>query len=201
MMRTGASGILAAMFGALPSRRRPGHDRAFTLLELLIVISIIIILAGITISTMGYVQVKGARSRAEAEIAAMSASLESYKADNGAYPTDPGTTESVDPSASPVPASASLFLYKQLSGDVSANLQPPATAKVYFAFKPNMLSGAKDASGNLTSVTYIMDPFSQPYGYSTMKASGGAKGYNPTFDLWSTAGDITNTQSKWIKNW
>ena len=62
--------------------------RAFTLIELLVVISIIIILAGLILSTVGYVQKKGARSRAEAEIAAISAALESYKADNGIYPRD-----------------------------------------------------------------------------------------------------------------
>src|SRR2546421_6432837 len=62
--------------------------RAFTILELLVVIAIIIILAGLILSTVGYVQKKGARSRAEAEIAAMSAALESYKADNGIYPRD-----------------------------------------------------------------------------------------------------------------
>src|SRR5205085_2122538 len=62
--------------------------RAFTLIELLVVISIIVILAGLILSTVGYVQKKGARSRAEAEIAAISAALESYKADNGIYPRD-----------------------------------------------------------------------------------------------------------------
>ena len=51
--------------------------RAFTIIELLVVISIIIILAGLILSTVGYVQKKGARSRAEAEIAAISAALES----------------------------------------------------------------------------------------------------------------------------
>src|SRR5438874_9942737 len=66
--------------------------RAFTIIELLVVISIIIILAGLILSTAGYVQKKGARSRAEAEIAAISAALESYKADNGIYPTDSDTT-------------------------------------------------------------------------------------------------------------
>ena len=48
--------------------------------------AIIIILAGLILATVGYVQNKGARSRAEAEIAAMSAALENYKADNGIYP-------------------------------------------------------------------------------------------------------------------
>ena len=64
---------------------------AFTILELLIVISIIIVLAGLILATSGYVQKKGARSRTEAEIAAMSAALENYKADNGIYPTSPET--------------------------------------------------------------------------------------------------------------
>ena len=45
-------------------------------------------LAGLVLSTVGYVQKKGARSRAETEIAAMSAACESYKADNGIYPRD-----------------------------------------------------------------------------------------------------------------
>src|SRR5947207_15332783 len=72
------------------------YNRGFTLIELLIVISIIIILAGLTIATMGYVQDKGKRSRAEAEIAAMSAALESYKADNGVYPSDATYTDQLD---------------------------------------------------------------------------------------------------------
>src|SRR5205807_5758756 len=69
--------------------------RAFTVIELLVVITIIIILAGLILSTIGYVQKKGARSRAETEIAAMSAALESYKADNGIYPRD-ATASSTD---------------------------------------------------------------------------------------------------------
>src|SRR5713226_8928126 len=70
---------------------RPATTAAFTLIELLVVISIIIILAGLILSTVGYVQKKGARSRAEAEIAAMSAAVENYKADNGIYPRDSNT--------------------------------------------------------------------------------------------------------------
>src|SRR3954453_23526584 len=70
--------------------RRP-RSTAFTILELLVVITIIIILAGLTIATMNYVQTKARRSRAEAEIAAISAALENYKADNGVYPRDDDT--------------------------------------------------------------------------------------------------------------
>ena len=183
----------------------PATTAAFTVLELLVVITIIIALAGLILSTVGYAQKKGARSRAEAEIAGISAALESYKADNGIYPTDATVTEQVDPTASPVPPNASLYLYKQLSGDVNANLQPPAGAKSYFTFKPQMLAGAKDSNGALTSVTNLRDPFGNPYGYSTMRAANPTgSGFNPTFDLWSTAGTTTvsaTDQAQWIKNW
>src|SRR5256886_15730610 len=97
--------------------------RAFTLIELLVVISIIIILAGLILSTVGYVQKKGARSRAEAEIAAISAALESYKADNGIYPTSANTTAldartALNPSAYQL---ASFDLYSALTGDTNGD--------------------------------------------------------------------------------
>ncbi|HST29371.1 MAG TPA: type II secretion system protein GspG [Chthoniobacterales bacterium] len=177
---------------------------AFTIIELLVVIAIMIILAGLILSTVGYVQNKGARSRAETEIAAISAALENYKADNGTYPTDPTKTEMLDPAANidlTKYATASLYLYKQLSGDINANRQPAATAKTYFTFKPNQLS----PSDQTQPVTGIRDPFGNSYGYSTVKAANptGTVGYNPTFDLWSTAGATSGApnQTQWIKNW
>ena len=194
--------ILPSSLGTRASSFRAAGAFAFTIIELLVVISIIIILAGLILSTVGYVQKKGARSRAEAEIAAMSAALESYKADNGIYPRDTIKTDQVDPAISPIPTTATQFLYEQLSGNSATNLQPISGAKSYFAFKPQMLFGTKDSNGNLTSVSYIRDPFGNSYGYSTLKASGGTGGYNPTFDLWSIADDSSGTnQTKWIKNW
>ncbi|MEY2521108.1 MAG: hypothetical protein QOF24_2867 [Verrucomicrobiota bacterium] len=186
---------------------------ALTVVELLIVMAIILILAGLILATSSYVQKKGARSRAEAEIAAMSAALENYKADNGIYPrgnasgatTSPSDTDNLDARVNANPStyqSASLFLYKQLSGDSNADLQPPGGAKSYFSFKPQMLSGGRDANGNLTSVLFIRDPFGTSYGYSTAYQNAQTTGYNPTFDLWSTANaDPLTDRSQWVKNW
>ncbi len=209
---------------ALP---RPRHH-AFTLLELLIVISIIIILAGLILATSGYVQKKGARSRAEAEIAAMSAALESYKADNGIYPRD-GNTDVLfavtdtsfasknppDPKPTSYDGSAieyrnaSLSLYKSISGDSDGDGR--ADSKSYFPFKPQMLGGTKDANGNLISIGFIRDPFGNSYGYSTSyqaDVSAGnspARGFNPTYDLWCTIGETAPAKAvyeqAWIKNW
>lgn len=202
------------------------RNAAFTILELLVVITIIIVLAGLILSTVGYVQKKGARSRAEAEIAAMSAALESYKADNGVYPRDPTpntATDALDARTmfDAVSLNASLYnaaglvLYRALSGDRDLNrtvdaadknrdidgssLATPLTElpKTYFSFKPNMLS----PSGGTGNVTAIRDPFGNSYGYSTAYQAPptATKGYNPTFDLWSTAN--TTDPNQWMKNW
>src|SRR5438270_8289517 len=163
---------------------------AFTLIELIVVTTVIIILTGLVLSTVGYVQKKGARARAETEIAAMSAACESYKADNGIYPTDASTTEQLNSTTSFNPTnyqSASLYLYKKLSGDTTGNRQP--SSKSYMAFKPNMLLPAPPSTD---TVIAIADPFGNSYGYSTMMAATGSGGYNPTFDLWSTAAGTTS---------
>ncbi len=198
----------------------PAATTAFTIIELLVVITIIIILAGLILSTVGYVQKKGARARAETEIAAISAACESYKADNGIYPRGPAAattigsitipanvTDSLNPkitgdpttTTSPTYSQASLYLYTQLSGDLTGNRQP--SGKSYLTFKPNMLSPADQT----LSVQYIRDPFGNSYGYSTANQVSSSNGYNPTFDLWSTAGLTASPSStitpQWIKNW
>src|SRR2546429_2653415 len=80
--------------------------RAFTLIELIVVLGLIIVLTGLVLSTVGYARKKGARVRAETEIAAMAAACENYNADNSVYPTDSSTTEQLDPTANRNPNNA-----------------------------------------------------------------------------------------------
>src|SRR2546423_10959578 len=92
-------------------------EGAVTIIELLLVIIIILILAGLVLSISSYVQNKGKRARAETEIAAMSAALESYKADNGIYPrVVDGSTDTLDARTSFNPSNykdASLYLFTE----------------------------------------------------------------------------------------
>jgi type II secretory pathway pseudopilin PulG len=198
---------LANRLGACPKR----HYNGFTVIELIVVVGVIIILTGLVLSTVGYARKKGARARAETEIAAMSAACESYKSDNGIYPRDNATNQytdtlnarqNFDPTQT-VYQNASFYLYTQLSGDSSGNRSP--TGKSYMAFKPNMLL----PPGGSGTVIAISDPFGNSYGYSTANQADSTKGYNPTFDLWSTAGVAPSPtpappatqQDLWIKNW
>ena len=67
---------------------RPRRAGAFTLIELLVVVAIIAVLAALTLSTLGYVNKKGAISRAQSEVAALSSAIERYKLDAGSYPSN-----------------------------------------------------------------------------------------------------------------
>ncbi len=170
---------------------------AFSIIELIVVIAIILVLAGLVLATSSYVHNKGARSRAEAEIAAISAALENYKADNGIYVNATGADARGVVDFVKYQA-ASLTLYENLTGDLDHDRSTDGGKASYLTFKPNQLSPS-DQSQN---VTFIKDPFGNSYGYSTVNSTDSTKGYNPTFDLWSTGGVTAGTdQSQWIKNW
>jgi type II secretory pathway pseudopilin PulG len=190
---------------------RGSRDDAFTLIELALAVGIILVLSGLVLSTVGYARKKSARARAETEIAAMSSACENYKADNGIYPSNSDTNAlnaqtSLDPSAY---QAASLYLYNALFGATAGSRTPNTGAKSYFVFKPNMLFPADQTQ----NVQYIKDPFGNSYGYSTINNPvanpNPTPGYNPTFDLWSTAGVAPSPtpsppatqQNLWIKNW
>src|SRR5438552_17288275 len=136
------------------SCRSESRYNAFTLIELIVVVGIIIVLAGLVLSTVGYARKKGARARAETEIAAMAAACENYKADNGIYPRSSTTTDtftavtnrvprdpqptSYHPSVTPY-SSTSFYLYGHLSGHPIADRTTYAQLR-YMQFKANMLS-------------------------------------------------------------
>ena len=67
-------------------RRQARRNGGFTLVELLTVGVIIIILVGIVIAGASYAQRRAANMRTRAEIETISAALEAYKIDTGAYP-------------------------------------------------------------------------------------------------------------------
>ena len=169
---------------------------AFTIIEVIVAIGLVLVLAGLVLAVSGYTHEKGARSRAEVEIAGISAALENYKADSGIYITATALdAKTIGNNLSSYPA-ASLALYENLTGDFDHDRSADSGKPSYISFKPNQLS---PSSG---PVTCIKDPFGNSYGYSTANAADASKGYNPTFDLWSTGGRSSGTdQSHWIKNW
>ena len=203
---------------------------AFTLIEMLTVMSIIAILTSLVIATSGYVTNKAARTRAQGEITEMASQCESYKTDFGSYPQSEDTDQ-LDPKLDANPATsksgeryqkANLTLYSALSGDNEPEDEPDGRPekKAYISFTPNRLKSSTDDAGQVKKVKFIQDPFGNPYGYSTMGNAeelayrkavrkdpktdriDESRGYNPNFDLWSTAGKTNvNDARSWVKNW
>jgi general secretion pathway protein G len=64
---------------------------AFTLIELLVTITVIAILAGITLAAMGGVNQKATRDKTKAEVTAISNALEQFKSVRDDYPTNSDT--------------------------------------------------------------------------------------------------------------
>jgi len=161
---------------------RTKPSAAFTLIEVVTAMAIILILTGLVIQLSGYVTMKGSKARAEGELRMLGAGCESFKAETGGYPQDvqtnftPGVTDLLKPKEHFVPTASvyedsNLFLYKALTGDKDANGQPDADEQRYLKeFDTKILKGDKSASNQITRVKYFQDPWGYPYGYSTAAA-------------------------------
>jgi len=207
------------MYPAFPSRflGRKGQGASFTLVELLVVMFIIALLAGLILEAGSGLMQKAKRNRAAGEVQAISSALESYKVDNGIYPTNGilvgGTngTYAIDPSTNGgTYQQGSQLLYEALAG--KTNYNDSASAKSYLPFKLYQLGNYTTAAGtaySATTATYIKDPWNYSYGYSTGDGTAANVPLSGTnfFDLWSTGGLIANPSATayatnaWISNW
>src|SRR5437773_3193999 len=159
----------------LGARRSERGYYVFTLIEQIVVVGVIIILTGLVLSTVGYARKKGARARAETEIAAMSAALESYKSDNAIYPQDSNTTNILNSTNDGNPAdyaTACRYMYGELTGDRDFDGSADSGSRSYITLKPASMLRADMSQPPSSSnrVTAIRDPFGNSYGYSTKMA-------------------------------
>ena len=173
---------------ALP--QRPGKA-AFTLIELMVVITIIVILAGLVVGGMEYVNQRQATEKTKVQIALLSKGIEEYKLDMGAYPTtnktDVNGTGKVRAPGSTTDTTLYNLLY--LDGTVASK-----NTRIYL----DQLDPTATKQGWVTTTdTTIRDPWGTQYRYrSGMLADGTVNliAQNPDFDLWSCGKDgKTNT--------
>ena len=170
------------------------HSAGFTLIELMATITIIVILAGIVVAGMGYVNEKQAREKAKVQIELLSKAIEEYKMDMGAYPGSQsafggGLATSVAGDFSQVLYTA-LF-YEGYEYSQNQNRPDPNNTKATKIYLPELdprtsKMGWVDSSTNTTPPPNkkIIDPWGNNYRYRT---GNGAQ--NPDFDLWSYGKD------------
>lgn len=156
-------------------------SRSFTLTEVLVVIAIIVILAGILIGGVGFAGRKADSAKAQASIQILSAALEKFHSEKGYYP--PCTS-----------ASDVKFLLD------SGNLKLKLSKEFDFFDKKNFMELEGVSSDSDHPTTYD-DPWGQPFQY---KCPGDHN--RSAFDLWSTGPDgvkgaSEQTSDDDITNW
>lgn len=144
--------------------------RAFTLIELLIVVAILGILMSILLPALFMVSEQARQSQARAELRTLATALESYRDDWGVYPPDGG-------------AASTTALFRYLDGD-PANGGPRTP---YYDFDLDRVNPAGE----------FLDPWGLPYSYDELESerltSRGDPDGDPrtnqvaidTYDLWA----------------
>lgn len=181
---------------------------AFTLIELMAVITIIVILAGLVVGGLGFVTERQAKEKARVQMALLSKALEEYKLDMGYYPS---TGNLAGPFTNSTGTGTSSILYTTLfleGYDYTKNATPPTTwdnksTRIYV----ESLNPITSKQGWVTTATsiptgaFVLDPWGNQYCYraaqsvnvSTGAATANADTQNPDFDLWSMGKDGKST--------
>lgn len=173
------------------------NSRGFTLMELMVVISIIAILAGIVLFALPGIVKKIKRSQTELFLQQVEAGLSAYKQDNGMYPLNPVNEND-----------GGAVLYKYLSGDFDGDgmLDPvSAGTKIYIEGidRNTAKNQAVQKVGKMGNQYVLVDPFGSPLRYlAEPPGKKNKKTDNPGYDLWSLGGaDPTSTSTKSRAKW
>lgn len=184
------------------------RSRGFSLMELLVVITIIVILAALTMGGLSFIQRKQAAEKAKAQIAMLASGLEEYKLDFGRYPVANDTGADGD--------QGSNVLFQALywdSDNNGAGVGADANQRVYLAeLDPASNKQGWSSNSMASAQNTIRDPWGQNYRYRSGVNGTGAVNtdcINPDFDLWSfgpdaSAGNSAGTDQKAqdnITNW
>ncbi|MFT4548549.1 MAG: prepilin-type N-terminal cleavage/methylation domain-containing protein [Pseudoalteromonas tetraodonis] len=178
---------------------------AFTLVELLTVIAIIVILVGLTITILGFAQKKAAQSKAKGQMELIITGLTRYNVEFGGFP------EPEDNSGQG--SGGAQALYQALSGDgddqlvvAASEAGGPSIGEVGSTTEPvvNGVDPNANKYGLVSKDLALVDPFGQYWHYRKYLGDRqvGDETNNKTYDLWSVGpeGEIDN-EVKWIKNW
>jgi type II secretory pathway pseudopilin PulG len=157
---------------------------------MLTVMSLIVVLAGLTVGGARYAQFAGKANRAKVELQALELALDAYKVDNGVYPE---SEDNYDADVNGLSGSqgGSVSLYTNLVNPEASG--GTAAQRTYLELKRNQVAGLS-----------IVDPWGNPYRYvSTNDTEVNINA--PGVMLWSTAGgkmkDGRAETNKWIRNW
>jgi general secretion pathway protein G len=200
-----ASDVLAPFSNHLkksqePMKSNPRNGKAaFTLIELMAVITIIVILAGLVVGGLGFVTERQAKEKARVQHALLMKGLEAYKLDMGLYPPSTNSTDGNNLSAT------CLYIPLFYEGyNYGKQATPPTNWVGATTIYISDLDPTTTQQGWVTKVqppatpppsTPVTDPWGNQYRYRSAKnAAGSTNGntINPDFDLWSVGKNGTS---------
>ena len=189
------------------------------MIELMVVVGIMVVLAGMLIASLPGIQSRVNRNKVEAFMAELESGLSKYQIDHGAFPQNP---VSGDRDSDGVEGAG--VLYKHLSGDYDLSgtidlleaaednggvIKEGQIDKVYVP-KLDIASNEESRTPRSTErggEPQVMDSYGNPFRYLAEPPNipeKERKTYNPTYELWSiTDTDPKNEdeQARHITNW
>ena len=170
--------------------------RAFTLIELLTVISIIAILSAISLNVVKGVKERSSVGLAKAELAALSQALEMYKLQYGDYPQTGMTADLVAvPPTTPSSSNVQYRFFNTLAGKLGPTLAPITSGKCFvdlarfslFSTEPNDMP---TPTGSTPVANAFLDPWGQTYVYYYKTVTTGVQPWtSPSYVLFSVGPD------------
>jgi prepilin-type N-terminal cleavage/methylation domain-containing protein len=188
------------------SRKR---STAFTLIEILVVISIIALLAALVVYILPAAKEKSVRSRIKTELAGLETAINSYQQKRGFYPPDNTNNGALQPDPA---AARTNSLYYELTGQ-----DPPAAvaAGVFNElgvagiinsgdnsqnFMKNLKLSAYAPSSSNPNVTNLIVPYKGPQEPNRWYYNSSRPKYNTdSYDLWAEV--IIGSNTNIIGNW
>ncbi len=184
------------------------------MIELMVVVGIMVILAGMLIASLPGIQSRVNRNKVEAFMAELESGLSKYQIDHGLYPQNP--LDGGDRDAKGIEGAA--VLYKHLSGDydldgeidnLDGKIDDDEIEKPYVP-KLDLDSNRESRTPRSTDrggEPQVMDSYGNPFRYLAEPPNipnDERQTYNPTYDLWSitdTNPDNPDEQARHITNW
>jgi len=155
------------------SRRRAA---GFSLMELVVVVAIIVLLAGLTMAGMSFIQGKQNREKAKLQVKLVEVALENYFGDNRAYP----------PSLDPNGEKGDEVLYKYLYYDGFEARESGGVVYLPEADPENNEKAGQAWMQGKGAQARIVDPWGNYYRY---RSGDAPDAINPDFDIWSCGPD------------
>jgi len=191
-----------------PAFRRPG---GFSMIELMVVVGIMVILAGLLIGSLPGIQSRINRGKVETFIAELESGLSKYQIDNGSYPLNEPTGDGQTERDRAGILGASV-LYRSLSGDRDLNGEVDfAQNEEIYVLKIDYFSNRESREPRSMSIGgqyMVIDSYSNPIRYLAQVPNLGPnerrKTRNPTYDIWSiTDANPADPEesAKYITNW